>query len=430
MAETDSLVQYIPPEALREETFSEEEQGILAQVNEYVAAQRTVEELVDFLFATTRSVCVCDRISVAFLEDDNRRVVSHYARATYEPLVLKEGYAADLRGSSLEEVFRTGAPRIIPDLEAYLQAHPESVSTKLLLREGVRSNMTCPLAVDGRRVGFLFRSAREADAYGRHQAAMHLAVSRRLSQAVEKAWLIQQLRRANRNYLEMLGFVSHELKNPLGSLIMSGDLITDGYLGEVPPKVAEKVETMKGKAEYLMALVKDYLDLARLESGELTVEPAELDLVAEVVEPAVEVVAEQIEERGVRLERDFPDAPPRLEGDADLLKIVAVNLLSNAVKYGNEGGRVRCTVTAEDESVRLAVWNEGPGFPPAEKHRLFRRFSRLKSEPLRKRKGSGLGLYTAWRIVQEHGGTIRAESEEGSWARFVVELPRRAAGAS
>jgi len=74
--------------------------------------------------------------------------------------------------------------------------------------------------------------------------------------------------------------------------------------------------------------------------------------------------------------------------------------------------------------VALAVWNEGPGFPEAEKSRLFRKFSRLQTPELLKQKGTGVGLYTSWRIVRLHGGRIRADSEEGHWAEFRVELPQ------
>jgi hypothetical protein len=417
-------VYYAPDDAeVREQTFAEREEQILSTVNERVAAAQSVEEIVDFLFEQTRDICPCDRISIAFLEDDDRRVVSHYARTTYEPLAIRKGYAADIADSSLEPILREGRIRIIRDVRAYLVAHPESTSTKLLRREGVESNMTCPLSVDGRRVGFLFRSSRHEDAYGPHEAALHLAVAQRLSQAVEKAWLLRQLRQANENYLEMLGFVSHEIKNPLSTIIMATDVLKDGYLGDLPDAATKKIGTIGDRARYLMSLVGDYLDLARLESGSIDLDAESLDLVEDVLGPAVEMVGPQREERAMDLQEEFAENLPSVEGDADLLKVVFINLLSNAVKYGNEGGRVRLRAWSEDGSIRVSVFNEGPGFSQEERNRLFRKFSRLDKPELRKRKGSGLGLYTSWRFVQLHGGTIRADSKEGEWAEFTVELP-------
>jgi len=106
-----------------------------------------------------------------------------------------------------------------------------------------------------------------------------------------------------------------------------------------------------------------------------------------------------------------------------LLQIVVVNLLSNAVKYGNEGGEVRLTVRNEDDRLITSVWNEGPGFPEEEQSKLFRKFSRIQTPELLQRKGTGVGLYTTWRIVQSHQGRIEARSKHGEWAEFTFTIP-------
>jgi signal transduction histidine kinase len=101
------------------------------------------------------------------------------------------------------------------------------------------------------------------------------------------------------------------------------------------------------------------------------------------------------------------------------------NLLSNAAKYGNNGGRAVLTVSLSGERLRVSVWNEGPGFPESEKIRLFRRFSKIQTPELLKRKGHGVGLYVSWNIIQLHGGRIWASSQHGQWAEFSFELPPR-----
>ena len=89
-----------------------------------------------------------------------------------------------------------------------------------------------------------------------------------------------------------------------------------------------------------------------------------------------------------------------------------------------ENGRVRLRTEPTSRGAAFSVWNEGPGFPASQRPRLFRKFSRLDTPELRKRKGTGVGLYTSWRIVTLHGGRIDAMSEEGAWAEFRVEIPR------
>lgn len=406
-------------------SLSKREQDVLALVNRKVAAGESLDAVLTFLFDATREVCPCDRIGLAFVEDDGQRVVSRWARASYEPLLLGAGYAEALAGSSLAEVIASGRPRIINDLERYLAAHPTSTSTALLVREGVRSSMTCPLEVDGRRVGLLFRSSRQVGRYDDRQVALHLAIAERLAQAVEKAWRIEQLAAANRAYMEMLGFVSHELKSPMASIVMDAKVLLGGYLGDVPDRQREALGRMVRKADVLLNLVRDYLDLARLEGGELTLRAVtEVDVLATVVEPALDLIRPQIEQRRVRLQQDLPSGPVMAECDPELLQIVLVNLLGNAVKYGNEGGEVRLTVRREPDLLAVTVWNEGPGFPESERGKLFRKFSRLQVPELLRRKGSGVGLYTSWRIVNLHGGRISARSEPGAWAEFSFTIPQ------
>ena len=425
----DAVIHYVAPSDLetRRDEFSEREWGVLERVNQKVAAAEDLDAVMDFLFDTTVEVCPCDRVGLAFLEEETQRLVSHWNRASYDPVILEKGYSQALEKSSLRDVIESGRVRVINDLEAYLKENPNSNSTRIILKEGIRSNMTCPLSVDGRRVGVLFRSSKKPYAYGTHEVKMHVAVSERLGQAVEKAYRIEQLQAANAAYAEMLGFVSHELKGPVGLMVMQGRILHDGMVGELSEDQKDKVGRIIRKGEYLLGLIKDYLDLARVEGGALQVRPqGGVDVRGEVVEPALDQVREAVEERRMEVETIYSSDTLRWKLDPDLMKIVLVNLLSNAAKYGNEGGKLKITVQGEEGEgdLHLSVWNEGPGFSDAEKGSLFRRFSRLQKKELKNRKGTGVGLYTVYRIVRAHGGSIEAHSQEGSWAEFVLQLPR------
>jgi len=186
-----------------------------------------------------------------------------------------------------------------------------------------------------------------------------------------------------------------------------------------------RLDRLVAKGEYLLGLVRDYLDLARVEAGDLA--PAirdGVDLAGEVLEMAIEIAAPQAAEKGITIERDWPETPFPVAVDPDLLRIVAVNLVGNGVKYGREGGRVRVSARRTPEGFRAAVFNEGPGFPESQRSRLFRKFSRVQDPELMRRKGTGVGLYTVARIVRMHGGRVGAESEPGSWAEFRFEIPQ------
>jgi len=411
-------------EGAEEERFPDDEQAILNHVNDKVAAKASLGELMDFLFGAVQELYPCDRIGLAFLDDEGRRIVSHWTKALYEPLLLTPGYGEDLAHSSLRTVIHSACARIIYDLERYEEEHPMSASTRLLVREGVRSSMTCPLMVEDRALGVLFLSAREPKVYTPYHARLWRALAERISQAVEKAWRIEQLTAANQAYNEVLAFVSHELKNPVASMITDARVLLDGYLGDLAPRQMQKLERLIKKGGYLLDLIGEYLDLARMEGGSLSLNAAPVSLTDEVLEAAFEIVQPQFQERGMSLERAYPAVPAPVTCDPSLLKIVLVNLLGNASKYGREGGLVRMRYERLPDSFRVSVWNEGPGFPAEERPRLFRKFSRLQSPELKARKGTGVGLYTSWRIVHLHGGRMDATSQQGSWAEFSLEIPQ------
>jgi signal transduction histidine kinase len=402
-----------------------DERRMLRIINQRIAAKPTLEDVMDFLFDEAPTLIPCDRMSLAFIEEDGRRIVAHQVRAHYEPLQLSPGYAEDLHNSSLSNVLDTGTPRIIGDLAQYASEHPQSRSTERLLREGVRSSLTCPLVVEGRVLGFMFRNSLEPNAYTRRHVELQMSISERLSQAVEKAWRIEQLEEVNRAYLEMLGFVSHELKSPVASMVTDAQLLAGGYLGELSSTQKLKLERLIHKGEYLLELVREYLDLARVEGEELHAEfRPNVRLETDVIAPSLELVRPQFDERRMRVEIDSSHTPRAMcDCDPTLLRIVLVNLLTNAARYGDEGARVVIRVAAERTRVTIRVWNEGPGFTAADKAKLFRRFSRLRHDD-GPRRGSGLGLYNSWRIIQLHHGRIRANAEPGQWAEFTIELPQ------
>ena len=417
--------------------FSAQEQEILERVNQKIAGAPSLEETMDFLFEMTKEICHCDRVSVAFVEDDAERIVSRYATASYEPLLLDKGYVGELAGSSLETVIRLGRCRLIGDLADYAADHPNSHATQKLLQEGVRSSMTCPLKVGGRTVGLLFRSSKVPNTFTDHEVAIHVAITERLSQALEKAYRIDQLAAANAAYMEMLSFVTHELKSPLASIVMTAELLRDGSFGALNEAQCEKIDRMVYKGEYLLTLIRDYLNLARMEGGEMTLNLLDsVPFTERVVAPSIEMVQPWLTGKEMTLETDLSSPAGGVPCDPDLMTIVMTNLLSNAAKYGCHGGKIKLTITTEDDgleglgglgrNLHVSVWNEGPGFAKADRANLFRKFSRLADPALRKAKGTGVGLYTVWRILNLHGGKIEATSKQGEYALFEFCLPLNA----
>ena len=398
---------------------------------------KSLFDVLDIVYKTMRHIIPFDRMSVAFYNEETGMVVSRWVRSETEVKQVDKGYWAELKGSSLEHILRTGRPRIINNLEQHLAARPDSRATQDILKDGVMSNLTCPLRAGKRAIGLLFFSSRRPDTYQPSHADTFLAVADSLALAVEKVKYLDDLAEAKHNYGEILYFVAHELKAPLASIVTVGQTLTEGYVGKLTPQQSEKVQRMIANSSYLISLVRDYLDLSQIETGELRHHPGPaVDLVEEVIRPMVEIQSPAAKARGMTIETDleYLVAPC----DATLLKVVFNNLLGNAVRYGRENSRIlvrlarRSFLDYADSGERVrqywalfSVHNEGVGFTPEQKQKLFARFRRLHHPEHKGVTGSGLGLYISRQIVIRHGGEITAESEPGRWAEFRFRIPLR-----
>jgi two-component system NtrC family sensor kinase len=231
-----------------------------------------------------------------------------------------------------------------------------------------------------------------------------------------------KLEQSNRNYMQTLGFVTHELKAPLAAIQMLIATMVDGYLGKVSPQISDFFIRIQRNCEELQDMVRDYLDLSRLERGELTAKKSRIDLPKTVVEMAVDQTAMFFRSRNIDVGVSCPSELP-VVADPSLLRIVLNNFLTNAAKYGREGGKASVAVKKEGELVTLSVWNEGEGFPPEEAAHLFEKFFRVRNPNTHAKRGSGIGLFTVKNIAELHGGRAWAESEPGAWAAFYLSFP-------
>jgi PAS domain S-box-containing protein len=165
----------------------------LAELAAKADAGLLIDEVLDHVFETFRTVIPFERIGCAFLEDGGRTVRSVYGRSLASEIELPVGYSAPLNGTSLESVLEAKRPRILNNLEAYLREHPDSDSTRRMVTEGIRSSLTCPLVAMGKPVGFLFFSSTKLCAYSDSDVETYLGIAERLSLILEKGRLYQEL---------------------------------------------------------------------------------------------------------------------------------------------------------------------------------------------------------------------------------------------
>jgi two-component system NtrC family sensor kinase len=242
---------------------------------------------------------------------------------------------------------------------------------------------------------------------------------RAINEALEQS--NKSLEEMNRNYLDMLGFVSHELKNVLGVIYTSARALDAGIVGPLSDAQATLAHNIAKNIDGAVRMTRNYLDLAKIEKGELKVIPKETEMIGEIIDPLLDELKPMIDQQGVTIEKHLPGAIA-LEADTALLKIVYRNLLDNALKYGRRGGKIRLGFEEKNGDLHFEVWNEGKGLTSEQVSRLFEKFVRIESHAEATR-STGLGLFITKEIITKHHGEIRAESEPGQWMRFRFTLP-------
>jgi signal transduction histidine kinase len=259
-------------------------------------------------------------------------------------------------------------------------------------------------------------------------------VAVQLSMALERQHLLdverdnaESLAAQNARLLELdamkdsfVSSVSHELRTPLTSMVGYLEILRDGELGELTDEQEHAVEIIDRNCHRLDKLIGDILVTARLDSGRLTLDMAEVD-VSHLATTHIESIKAVAGAKGVVLRLVVEEAPPPIRADPMRLGQVIDNLLSNAVKFTSAGGTVTCTIGRGDDLAWFAVTDTGVGMPPEDLDKVFDRFYRASSAGTTP--GTGLGLSIAKSFVEAHDGTITVRSELGVGTTFQVELP-------
>lgn len=313
------------------------------------------------------------------------------------------------------------ARQLVPDLAEFWFTTYGQVA---LTGEAVRfENYAVPL-----RRWFDIYASRVGDATSCRVAVVFNDITERKQTETERERLLQkekQLRETaemhNRTKDEFLAVVSHELRNPLNSIL--------GYtrLTRINPcdtaQVVQYCEIIERNARMQQQLIEDLLDTARIISGKLRIDPAPLDFRL-VIEDALAVVRTAVEAKQINLHAHLGVEPQPLLGDAARLQQVVCNLLQNAIKFTPDGGRVEVQLERSTTQLQLRVSDTGHGIEAEFLPAIFDRFSQSDMSRTRRHGGLGLGLALAKQLIELHGGTIEAVSAGiGQGATFTVILP-------
>jgi len=223
---------------------------------------------------------------------------------------------------------------------------------------------------------------------------------------------------------DLMKMIVHDLKTPLTSVLATTEMLLDGDFGAVSPGQRQALSDAEGKAEDLLALINDLLEVARIEDTSLRLDLTPIAPGAFVSELAHEWAMRLQQARGT-VTTDVSDDAQVFEADRALLKRVFSNLVQNALTHAGKGVHIRLSARADGRSVLFTVADDGPGIPPEYHELIFRKFERVKSAAEGGTRSSGLGLAFCKLVVDAHGGRIWVQSRVGEGSAFHVLLPPR-----
>jgi signal transduction histidine kinase len=323
----------------------------------------------------------------------------------------------------------------VADMLAEADEYPESRSRAL--QEGYRTALAVPLHA-GEAIGVIVIRRAEVRPFSERQIELVNTFADQAVIAIENTRLFEEVQARTRELAktvddleiasqhknQFVANMSHELRTPLAAILGYAELIQEGFYEPQGPKSLDALTRIRSNGKHLLGLINTVLDIAKIESGQFTLNMTEYDIesVVETVRAATESLAQN---KKLTLTTSVDKSLPVGLGDEQRITQVLLNLVGNAIKF-TDVGEVRVTAKAVNGHFNISVTDTGPGIPTEHQIRIFEQFHQVDSSNTKAKGGTGLGLAIAKEIVEMHGGRIWVESTLGKGSTFQLELPTRA----
>jgi signal transduction histidine kinase len=324
----------------------------------------------------------------------------------------------------------------VADILAEGNEYPEG--QKRALQVGFRAALAVPLVHAGEAIGLIFIRRAEVHPFTERQIELVNTFADQAVIAIENTRLfdevqartrelaktVEDLEIASQHKNQFVANMSHELRTPLTAILGYAELIQEGFYEPQGPKSLDALTRIRSNGKHLLGLINTVLDIAKIESGQFTLNMGEyaIESVVETVRAATESLAQN---KKLTLTTSVDKSLQVGLGDEQRLTQVLLNLVGNAIKF-TDAGEVRVTAKAVDGHFNVSVTDTGPGIPEEHQTRIFEQFHQIDNSNTKAKGGTGLGLAIAKQIVEMHGGRIWVESTIGMGSTFQMEIPARA----
>jgi GAF domain-containing protein/anti-sigma regulatory factor (Ser/Thr protein kinase) len=333
--------------------------------------------------------------------------------------------------TGLGEAIGNRQPLQVPDVIK----RPSNPLRDAAMEAGLHAALIVPLLGTEGALGALLLQRRRTGEFAPSVVSLMQSFADQSAIALENARLFEEIAQksreleiASQHKSQFVANMSHELRTPLAAMLGYAELLQEGIYGAPPEKFLPILTRIRSNGKHLLGLINTVLDIAKIESGQFTLNMAEyaIESVIETVRSATESLAAT---KKLAFKTEVAKGLLYGLGDEQRLTQVLLNLVGNAIKF-TDSGEVRIVAGAANGHFTVSVSDTGPGIPPEERERIFEKFRQVDSSNTRAKGGTGLGLAIAREIVEMHGGRIWVESTIGQGSTFRMELPVRAATAA
>ncbi|GAB4346399.1 MAG: hypothetical protein Kow0099_27550 [Candidatus Abyssubacteria bacterium] len=389
----------------------------LYMVTQAILSTRRLDHVLNMVVSELAQVMNVQGISIKLLSDDGKQL--RYAAAHGLPDDLTTRKTIDVDKSPLNRRIIEGEPFVTGHIT---QGEMFQFGEDLAAAE-LRSVLFVPLRGENRVIGIMGAYCKLANRFLDEEVAFFRQAAGLVAIALENARAYEAVESLVRERSWFMMRVAHNLRAPLSAIASILDVVRSGYLGELNDEQKEYLRRVDRRTRTMLQIIEELMTLAtnREQKQKIVREPIDLTVLTRRIRRTFQ---DEAAKKAVAFQVSLPQGTPKIKGDFELIEQMLENLISNAIKYTPAGGAVNVLFSLTNNAmVSIEVSDNGIGIPKRDMPRLFTEFFRAENARAIEEQGTGLGLAIVKEIVDQHGGRILVESEEGLGTIFVIHLP-------